>query len=350
MSMRPLLTALLCAAALTGCHNCNRVNYVAGRPRCCNGCPEPPVATARLVPVPSTPGAVPAPPVTVAPPVASIDRPVPAASAPLPEGPPSVAPPPASVPPRADSPPPADYPPPGTERLPSSPPPAGDPPSTSEKPADVQLGPPGPTRREALSIQPPKERSEPPLAVPEKPAPDTVESRETTPKPAPETKEGRDPVDNPQPIDLPGYAIARPGVASGLRPFPDGISWLKDRGYVTVLHLKAPGEDNTAARRQFEKKGLNYLSLETSPARLTKETYEQFNRIVTDTKLQPLFVYDKDGSVAGGLWYLHFRVNGMLTTEKARAEAQRLGLRFDDDAEHQAMWLAVQNLQKTLAP
>lgn len=363
MSRRLLLAALLCAAALTGCHTCNKVNYVAGRPRCCTACADAPVTTARLVPVPvpAPAGVVPAapPPMVsppVAPPPAAIGRPVPvpapaAEAAPLPAGPVAPAPP-------ANVPPPAAPPPAGTEPLPASPPPPSDPPVTAEKPADVQLGPPAPARRDSYSIAPPSERREPPLAaVPEKPAPEAVDNREPPTRPAPDTRESREPAkpapengDNPQPIDLPGYALARPGVASGLRPFPDGITWLKDRGYVTVLHLKAPGEDNSAARKLFEKKGLNYLSLETSPARLTKETYEQFNRLVTDTRLQPLFVYDKDGSVAGGLWYLHFRVNGMLTAEKARAEAQRLGLRFDDDTEHQAMWLAVQSLQKSLLP
>jgi hypothetical protein len=164
-------------------------------------------------------------------------------------------------------------------------------------------------------------------------------------KPEPSVEESRD---TPAPLDIPGYALARPNVATGLRPFPEGIDWLKARGYKTVLHLHLPKEDTTAARRQFEKKGLTWLELEVSPARLTKEVYEQFNRLVTDTKNHPLFVYDKDGSLTGGLWYLHFRVYLKQSDEKARAEAMRLGLRFDDDAEHKAMWLAVQALLKKL--
>jgi len=149
-------------------------------------------------------------------------------------------------------------------------------------------------------------------------------------------------------IDLPGFAIARPGVASGIQPFPDGITWLKNKGYKTVLHLTAPGDDTTAAKRQFEAKGLTYTSLEVSPARLSEEVYKKFVEAVEDRESHPLFVYDKDGSSAGALWYLYNRVELKNTAEKSRAEAQRLGLRPDEEGEHATMWVAVQALLKKL--
>jgi hypothetical protein len=165
-------------------------------------------------------------------------------------------------------------------------------------------------------------------------------------RPGPNVDEERD---NPLPIDLPGFAIARPGVASGLRPFPDGLAWLKTQRYRTVLHLRQPGEDTAAPKRLFEGKGLKYLSLEASPARLSRELYEQFVKLVDDKGNHPLFVYDRDGSSVGGLWYLYFRVQLKYADARARTEAKRLGLRLDDDdVEHQTMVLAVQNLLKTL--
>jgi protein tyrosine phosphatase (PTP) superfamily phosphohydrolase (DUF442 family) len=171
-------------------------------------------------------------------------------------------------------------------------------------------------------------------------------------RPAPRTEEKveREDKDTPQAIDLPGFAIAIPGVATGLRPFPDGIAWLAEKGYKAVLHLRAPGEDDAADRKLFERKGLVYLSLEVSPGTLSKEVLDRFVRAVNDTARHPLFVYDKDGSVAGGLWYLYFRAHLKQPDEKARAEAQRLGLRLDDDAEHRRMLLAVQKLLEGLRP
>lgn len=174
---------------------------------------------------------------------------------------------------------------------------------------------------------------EPPLSVPGRPDPKTD-----------------DEPDAQSAIDLPGFAIARPGVATGIQPFPDGITWLKNRGYRTVLHLSGPGEDTAAARRQFEAKGLKYTNLVVSPARLNEETYKAFVKAVEDKEAQPLFVYDKDGSNAGGMWFLYNRVGLNNSDEKSRAEAQRLGLRPDDDGEHGTMWLAVQALLKKLKP
>jgi protein tyrosine phosphatase (PTP) superfamily phosphohydrolase (DUF442 family) len=164
-------------------------------------------------------------------------------------------------------------------------------------------------------------------------------------KPDPKTE---DEPDAQRAIDLPGFAIARPGVASGIQPFPDGVTWLKNKGYKTVLHLTTPGDDNAAAKRQFESKGLTYTSLEVSPARLTEEVYKAFVKAVEDRESHPLFVYDKDGSSAGALWYLYNRLHLKNTAEKSRAEAQRLGLRPDEEGEHATMWLAVQALVKKL--
>ncbi len=211
--------------------------------------------------------------------------------------------------------------------VPETPPPDATPPAAVPPP--VRLGPP--IRRDASR---PPQTTEPPVAsVPGQPAPKVEEDR-----------------DKPLPIDLPGFAIARPNVASGVKPFPDGVKWLKDHGYKTVLHLREPDEDNAAARRMFEGKGLKYLSLEASPARLSKELYDQFVKIVEDTGNKPLFVFDKDGSAAGGLWFLYFRLAQKYTPEKAQAEAGRLGLQYGDDAsdEHKTMRLAVDAFLKRL--
>jgi hypothetical protein len=148
------------------------------------------------------------------------------------------------------------------------------------------------------------------------------------------------------PAGIPQFALARPKVANGLKPFTDGITWLKAHGYRTALHVHAPGEDDTAARRQFEKNGLRFLSLEVSPDKLSKEVVEQFNRLVTESNNLPLFVYDKDGALTGGLWYLYYRLVEGAMDERARAEALRLGFSADQEPEHRTMWLAIQNFLK----
>jgi hypothetical protein len=281
-----LATALV-VAGLSGCESCcRRPAPVAAYCPNCVDQIQPPPA--RMVPVPLTP----------APPVQGVA--------------------PATWLPPAGSSPPAAL---GT---PVPPAPLPNPPAPVDAP---------PERREA-SRPPAGDSREPPAAnVPGKRPPEVEDRREA-----------------PDPIDIPSYAMAIPNVFSGLKPFPDGIDWLKGRGFKSVLHLKQPGEDDTAVRRLFEKRGLRFISLEASPARLTKELYEQFVRIVTDTANHPLYVFDRDRTVASGMWYLYFRAHDKLSDEQARTQAQQLGLRFDEDPEHKAMWLAVQTLLKKLEP
>lgn len=155
------------------------------------------------------------------------------------------------------------------------------------------------------------------------------------------------------PVDIPQFGHARKQVASGQKPFPDGFDWLRNKGYRTVLFIRAPGEDDSAARRQVTDRGLRYLSLEVSPTTLNRDIIDAFNNAVTSADNQPLFVYDRDSSLLGGLWYLHFRLQEGLDHEKAAVKAGVLGLNVDADAgAHKDMWLAVQRylqMSKTMS-
>jgi protein tyrosine phosphatase (PTP) superfamily phosphohydrolase (DUF442 family) len=133
-------------------------------------------------------------------------------------------------------------------------------------------------------------------------------------------------------------------VTSGLKPQLDGLSWLYDNGYRTVLHIKQADEDDSADRQIVEKRGLRYLALSVAPTTLSRATVDEFNRIVADAGRQPLFVYDRDGTLAGALWYLHFRMVGRDSDETARTKAGRLGLKIDGSGAPRDIWLAIQRL------
>jgi protein tyrosine phosphatase (PTP) superfamily phosphohydrolase (DUF442 family) len=176
--------------------------------------------------------------------------------------------------------------------------------------------------------------------VPEKP--NVREEREMPAVPEkPEVREERE-QSQALPVGIPQFAQAKDRVASGLKPSIDGLDWLKDNGYKTVLHIRAPGEDDAADRQQITKRGMKYLSLEVSPQTLSAAVVQEFSRVVGDAKSLPLFVYDKDGMLAGGLWYLYFRTVDNETDETAATKAARLGLQDDRQGEQKAMWLAIQ--------
>jgi hypothetical protein len=327
-SIRTLIVGLAAVALSTlagcACHK-HQTSYTASAPPC-NTCGPvvgpPPGRFFGARPLPSAPpGAfVPADPQPQPPVYPTPGSETPPTAAPVPTTPPITVPPTRSpeIPP-APAPPSASI---GTPELP---------------PVTQRFGTPGPTdpiRRESASVPPsvPRDTAEPPVAsVPSKPAPTVTEERDAL-------------------IDLPDYAVAFPGVATGVKPLPEGFDWLKAHGYKAVLHLVAPGEDNSAARRLVESKGLNYISLVVSPARLTPEISAEFNRIVNDKGKGPLYVFDFKGAVAGGMWYLYFRRQPGVTPEKALEEARRLGLKSETSpdpevaGEAKAMWLAIQKI------
>jgi protein tyrosine phosphatase (PTP) superfamily phosphohydrolase (DUF442 family) len=216
----------------------------------------------------------------------------------------------------------------GTSRFVPPPPPV---PETPRPPLVTERPPVPGERAPGVELGPPR------VKVESKPVPDASKKADAA-IPGPDD-------DTPPPIDLPGFAAALPGVASGLQPFADGQDWLARKGYKTVLHLRGPLDDTAAAKRQFEKKGINYVSIVVSPATLSRDSVDEFVRVVTDTKGHPLFVYDKDGSAAGAMWYLYHRLHLKADDDKARTEAARLGFRPDDE-EHKTMWIAVQALLK----
>jgi protein tyrosine phosphatase (PTP) superfamily phosphohydrolase (DUF442 family) len=192
----------------------------------------------------------------------------------------------------------------------------------------VSLGVPVPSDAE-------RQRESGRLGTPQSPEP---------PRVPPEKPDGAEkPHRSPElPVGIANFAEALPGVASGLRPMLDGLDWLKANGYKAVLQARTPGESADADRQLMQRLGLKYLTLEVSPTTLTPEVVAEFNKIVTDPASRPLFVYDKDGSLAGALWYLHFRTAGQFSDEEARKKAAPLGLKEDMDGPQREMWLAVQ--------
>jgi protein tyrosine phosphatase (PTP) superfamily phosphohydrolase (DUF442 family) len=189
-----------------------------------------------------------------------------------------------------------------------------------------------PAQPQPPAAQPPAQSPEPPAAVN---PPNVAEKREQPLAP---------------PLDIPGFALAKTKVATGLKPFPDGIAWLKANGYRTALHVRAPGEDDKAAQDLFRKNGLDYQTLEVPPGSLSKEVVEAFNRCVTDQGKYPLFVFDKDGATTGALWMLHFRLTEGVSEEKARLEAGRLGWKPEQDPAHKVMAEAAARYLQTQNP
>jgi protein tyrosine phosphatase (PTP) superfamily phosphohydrolase (DUF442 family) len=322
-----LIAGALVLGIVSGCRcpNNERVRYVPpprGVGPQCNSCaaggPMPPRFAPNGAPIPPGPPAVgmPAPP---------------AGAFPAPPG--AIAPPPGAV-----------APPPGAAPIPSG---------VSIQQNGYSPAPPPSAPSAPAGVVPGVYLEQPEPAQPAKPMPSGSAAAPETRPYTPQTKEPPTARDDSaaspaMPVDIPQFAAVKTNIASGQQPYPGGIAWLKSHGYRTVLHVRSPGEDDKPIRQQFEQSGLRYLSLEVSPQTLSRDVVDQFNRLVGDASNQPLFVYDRDGSLAGALWYLYFRLVDGASDEKAREEAERLGFKRDGSDAHVKMWLAVQSLLEQL--
>jgi len=214
------------------------------------------------------------------------------------------------------------------------------------------LGQPGPTGKIEANWQPAEARSPSPfegrvLLAPPEPIPGDAPKDAKKQLYPPQIDDGAAKTPKlpttSQPVGIPQFAYVNPKVAAGLRPAEsDGLDWLQANNYRTVLFLRLPGEKDDADRKLAEKRGLKYVSIEVSPSLLTKELIDEFIKLVRDPQQQPLFVYDRDGALAGGLWYLWFRLVEEAPEDVARIRARTLGLREDREGAHLDMWQGVQ--------
>lgn len=148
------------------------------------------------------------------------------------------------------------------------------------------------------------------------------------------------------PVGIPLFTEIKDKISTGQKPDIEGLDWLKANKYHTVIYLRRPGATDSADREQVEGRGMKYISIEVSPATLTKEMIDQFGKTISDAGNQPVFVYDRDGVLTGAVSYLHLRLNDKVPDELARSKAGLIGLKEKGTDEAAALWTKIQELLK----
>lgn len=129
------------------------------------------------------------------------------------------------------------------------------------------------------------------------------------------------------PVDIPGYAVLAENIAAGQQPFPDGIQWLKQAGFDLAIHVRAPGEDDSADRSLFERAGLSFRSIELGADTFDQNAVQQIASEIRQRGSRPTFIYDRDGGRVGPLW-VAYAVKVLNQSEaSAREQAARLGFK-----------------------
>lgn len=113
---------------------------------------------------------------------------------------------------------------------------------------------------------------------------------------------------------------------------------------IVFLHL--PGETVDADRQQVEKRNMAFVPIEINSRDLDRNAVDRFLNVQRDPAAGKVFVYDLDGSIAGAMWYLSYRVIDQDSEEIARIKAGSLGQGDTRDSARE-MWQAVRRYLET---
>jgi protein tyrosine phosphatase (PTP) superfamily phosphohydrolase (DUF442 family) len=115
-------------------------------------------------------------------------------------------------------------------------------------------------------------------------------------------------------------------LAGGSAPSPNGLKWLVEKGYRTVLDLREPSEVSSSFITEVTSLGLRYVALPISLKTIDRAHVDRFHFEVAAGEARPLFFFDSDGTRAGALWYIRRIGNDRVADQIARREAEELGL------------------------
>jgi hypothetical protein len=115
-------------------------------------------------------------------------------------------------------------------------------------------------------------------------------------------------------------------LAGGSVPSGDGLSWLAENGYRTLLDLREAAEVSPSFIAEASQRGLRYVALPIKLQALDRNQLARFNYEITAGEARPLFFFDADGSRAGALWFLRRRTVDQVDDPIARREGELLGL------------------------
>jgi len=145
-------------------------------------------------------------------------------------------------------------------------------------------------------------------------------------------------------VALPAAAQVRKAELAGVRNYskvdatvgcagatdPTAMKALRADGYVSVVNLRLAteqGADVEAGRAAAQAAGLKYFHFPFNTAMPDSTAVSSFLAAVADTKNQPVFVHCGSANRVGGMWMIKRVLQDKWSIERAREEAEAIGLR-----------------------
>ena len=132
----------------------------------------------------------------------------------------------------------------------------------------------------------------------------------------------------PQAPGIRRFASVAPSVGGGSAPSVEGLDWLKEKGYRTLIDLRKSTEVDPNFADAVNDRGMVYISLPIMANRLDSSRLARFDDLISRTENRPVFFCDTDGSRSALAWYIHLRVGGSArkTPQAATSKAEEIGL------------------------
>jgi uncharacterized protein (TIGR01244 family) len=145
-------------------------------------------------------------------------------------------------------------------------------------------------------------------------------------------------------VALPAFAQVRKAELPGVRNYSkvdatvgcagatdaSAMKALKGEGYVSVINLRTAteqGADIEGGRAAAQAAGLKYFHLPFNSAMPDPKIVDSFLATVADPKNQPVFIHCGSANRVGGMWMIKRVLQDKWAIDKAREEAEAIGLR-----------------------
>lgn len=144
----------------------------------------------------------------------------------------------------------------------------------------------------------------------------------------------------PEALAAPGirhFAGVESKLAGGSLPTSEGLDWLVEKGYRTVLDLREEKDISASFIADVSGRGLRYVALPVGLKTVDRAHVTRFETEIALADNRPLYFCDTDGTRPGLMWYIHRVSVDRVDAEVARRDAEEIGLHDE------AFWAAAQS-------
>jgi len=112
------------------------------------------------------------------------------------------------------------------------------------------------------------------------------------------------------------------------QPSPEDLPLLKAEGIKTVISLRHKKELAWDEASAVEQNGMKFVPIPFGAAQQLKpEVFDKVLKILRDKKQGPVVLHCGSANRVGAIWYAYRVLDGQLSPEAAKKEAQKIGLR-----------------------